>query len=352
VIPACTDNSEILLRQEVIGTMNRKSIAFGVVYAIGLGAIAVAAHAAEPLRLVRTITLGKVEGRIDHMAVDADGHRLFVAALGNNTVEVIDLSAGGVVGSIHGLHEPQGVAFVKDKGLLAVANGDDGTCRLFNADSLRPNQTFDFHSDADNARYDVDERRLYVGFGNGAIGVLDIAGMKRLADVALPAHPESCQFETKGRRIFVNVPGARQVAVIDRQRLKVVAAWPVDEAQANFPMALDEASHRLYVGCRSPAKVLVFDTESGKSVTSFRTVGDTDDLFYDQRTRRLYVCGGEGFIFVYQEQDGNHFSRLAKIPTATGARTALFVPATARLFVAVPHRGSQAAEVREYEVVR
>ncbi len=151
--------------------------------------------------------------------------------------------------------------------------------------------------------------------------------MKRLADVALPAHPESFQLETKGHRLFVNVPTARGIAVIDRTRLKVIATWPVDEAQANFPMALDETSHRLFVGCRSPAKVLVYDTDTGKPVTSFPTVGDTDDLFYDPQARRLYVCGGEGFIFVYEEQGKNHFVRLAKIPTASGARTALLAPA-------------------------
>lgn len=319
--------------------------------AIGLAVIAGTGHAAEPLHLVRTIPLPKVVGRVDHMAVEPGGRRLFVAALGNNTLEVIDLSVGKGVENIGGFQEPQGVAFLNDKGIIAVASGEDGMCRLFDAKTLRCSDTIDFQSDADNVRYDAAEKRLYVGFGSGAIGVLDMAGIKRGADVKLAAHPESFQLETKGPRIFVNVPGARQVAVIDRKRGKVVAEWPVVEAQANYPMALEEVSHRLYVGCRNPAKVLVYDTESGKSVTSFPTVGDTDDLFFDSQTRRLYVCGGEGFISVHQKGDGDRFAQLAKIPTSAGARTALFVPTTARLFVAVPHRGSQAAELREYEVV-
>ncbi len=149
--------------------MNRKWILFGVAYASGIGAMVAATLAAETLRLVRTIPLANVEGRIDHLAADVDGHRLYVAALGNNTIEVVDLSAGRVVGTIRGVHEPQGVAFLKDKKLLAVACGDDGTCRLFDADSLRLNKTFDLQSDADNVRYDADEGRLYVGFGNGAM---------------------------------------------------------------------------------------------------------------------------------------------------------------------------------------
>ena len=322
-----------------------------IVLLFNLAVITCFGHAAEPLRPVRTIPLANVVGRIDHLAADADGRRLFVAALGNNSVEIIDLTAGKVVKSVGGLHEPQGVAFLKDAGVIAVASGDDGTCRLFDSKTLRLRETIDLHSDADNVRFDPRENRLYVGFGNGGIAEIDAAKKERIADIKLSGHPESFQLEAKGSRIFVNVPDARQIAVIDRKQGKVAATWPVVEAQANFPMALDEEHHRLFVGCRSPAKVLVYDTESGKVLSSFVTVGDTDDLFYDGQLRRLYVCGGEGFIFVYQQENGGHFIKSAKVPTAAGARTALFVPAMARLFVAVPHRDQQAAELREFAVV-
>jgi YVTN family beta-propeller protein len=319
-------------------------LVFSLVTAASIG------RATEPLRLVRKIPLANVAGRIDHLAADTDGHRLFVAALGNNTVEVIDLAAGKVIESIRGLHEPQGVAFLKEAGIIAVASGGDGTCRLFDSKSFRLRNTIDLQSDADNVRFDPRENRLYVGFGMGAIADIDVASKVRVGDIKLAGHPESFQLETKGNRIFVNVPEARQVAVIDRKLGKVEATWPVAKAQANFAMALDEASHRLFIGCRSPAKVLVYDTATGKVPSSFPTVGDTDDLFYDSRVGRLYVCGGEGFIFVHQKENGDHFIQMAKIPTAAGARTALFVPTMSRLFVAVPHRGSLAAELREYEV--
>ena len=322
-----------------------------IAFLLNLMVVAGIGRAAEPLRLVRTIPLANVVGRIDHLAADTDGHRLLVAALGNNSVEVIDLGAGKVVESVGGLHEPQGVAFLKDAGVIAVASGDDGTCRLFDAKTLRLRKTIDLQSDADNVRFDPHENRLYVGFGKGAIAAIDMTNQARVADIKLSGHPESFQLETKGNRIFVNVPEARQVAVIDRQRGKIEATWPVSEAQANFPMALDEAGRRLFVGCRSPAKVLVYDAESGKVLSNFPTVGDTDDLFYDSRIRRLYVCGGEGFVFVHQKEHGDRFTKLAKIPTAAGARTALFVPTISRLFVAVPPRGSQAAELREFEVM-
>jgi YVTN family beta-propeller protein len=318
--------------------------------ALAIGMADGLADAADPLRLARTIPLGNVAGRIDHMAADPDGQQLFVAALGNNTVEVVDLKAGKVLKSISGFHEPQGVAFVKDKELIAVASGEDGKCRLIHAKSLNEIKTYQLGVDADNVRYAAMEKRLYIGFGNGAMGVIDMEAGKRLADIKLAAHPESFQLETNGPRIFVNLPSAHQISVLDRKRGEVVANWPVEMAQANFPMALDETGHRAFIGCRSPAKVLVYDTESGKSVAEFSTVGDTDDLFYDQPARRLYVCGGEGFIAVHQKREQDHFAELARIPTAAGARTALFVPSMDRLFVAVPRRGSQAAELRVYEV--
>ena len=114
-------------------------------------------------------------------------------------------------------------------------------------------------------------------------------------------------------------------------------------------MALDEANHRLFVGCRRPAKVLVYDTASGKEVMSFDIVGDTDDLFYDAARKRLYVSGGEGYVDVFQNQDANRFARIARVATAAGARTSLFVADQNRLYLAVPHRGSQKAEIRVYE---
>jgi DNA-binding beta-propeller fold protein YncE len=332
--------------------MNGKSTGWCVAVAVVLGWIVAATQAAEPLRLVETIPLAGVEGRIDHMAIDADGQRLFIAALGNNSLEVVDLAGHKVEHSIGGLYEPQGVAFLKDRALIAVANGDDGTCQLFDAKSFKLIDTNDFKVDADNVRYDPASQRLYVGFGDGSLGVIDSNERKRLADIKLSSHPESFQLESQGNRIFVNLPKSRQIAVVDRKQAAVVATWSLDAARANFPMALDERSHRLFIGCRMPSEVLVYDTESGKVVTHFSTVGDADDLFYDDRTKRLIVAGGEGFIVVHQQQDADQYSRLASIPTAAGARTALFAPDLARLYLAVTHRGSQVAELRVYEVVR
>jgi DNA-binding beta-propeller fold protein YncE len=198
-------------------------------------------------------------------------------------------------------------------------------------------------------RYDASAKRLYVGFGSGALAAIGPAEAKILGEVKLPAHPESFQLERSGSRIYVNVPNADRIAVVDRGTMKVVAAWPVVGAKSNFPMALDEPNHRLFVGCRRPAKLLLFDTTTGKALTSFDIVGDTDDLFYDAARKRLYVSGGGGYIDVFQNQEGARFTRTARIATAAGARTSLFVAEQSRLYLAVPHRGGQKAEIRVYE---
>lgn len=304
--------------------------------------------AQEPLTLTTAIELPRVDGRIDHLAFDAAGQRLFVAALGNNTVEVIDVKAGKHLKSLPGFREPQGIAALPDAKLIAVANGQgDGV--QFVGDDYRVAQAARLGDDSDNVRYDSAAKRVYVGYGSGAIAAVSPADAKLLGEAKLAGHPESFQLERSGARIFVNVPSADQIAVVDRGTMRVTATWPVRTAKANYPMALDEGNHRLIIGCRRPAKALVYDTSSGKEIAAFDIVGDTDDLFYDAARKRLYVSGGEGFVDVFQSDGANRFTRLARVPTAAGARTSLFVPDLNRLFLAVPHRGSQRAEIRVFD---
>jgi DNA-binding beta-propeller fold protein YncE len=303
----------------------------------------------EPLAFVRAVELPHVEGRIDHLAFDPASQRLYVAALGNNSVEVLDAGAGTHLKSLPGFREPQGIAVIPDIKSVAVANGKGDGVQLIGAEDYRTGSTIRLGDDADNVRYDAAAKRVYVGFGSGALAAIDPAAAKVLAQAKLAGHPESFQLERGGSRAFVNVPTAQHVAVVDRGSMKVTATWPVTSAGANYPMALDEANHRLFIGCRRPAKVLVFDMTTGKQSASFDTVGDTDDLFYDVARKRLYVTGGEGFIDVVQDQGANGFARVAHIPTAAGARTSLFVADQGRLYLAVPHRGSQKAEIRVFE---
>ncbi len=319
---------------------------------VGLTAILMMVHpwqAQEPLTLVHTIELPRVDGRIDHLAFDPATGRLFVAALGNNTVEVLDTKQGTHIRSLTGFHEPQGISIATAAKVVVVANGAGDGVQMFSADDYRPGAMVRLGDDADNVRYDAAASRIYVGYGSGALASIDPVATKVLGEVKLEGHPESFQLERSGTRAFVNVPTAGQIAVVDRASLNVVATWPLSTAKSNFPMALDEPNHRLFVGCRRPAKVLVFDTTSGKEVTSFDIVGDTDDLFYDPSRRRLYVTGGEGYADVVQDEDGSRFARIGRVTTAPGARTSLFVADQGRLYVAVPHRGNQKAAVRVFE---
>jgi DNA-binding beta-propeller fold protein YncE len=302
---------------------------------------------APPLTLVRTIDLPGVSGRIDHLAFDAASQKLFVAALGNNTLEVVDTKGGAHLESVPGFREPQGLAVLPDAKLVAVANGGGGGVQMLAAGDYHVVHTTSLGDDADNVRYDAAARTDYVGFGDGALAAIGQDG-RVLRQVKLPGHPESFQLETAGPRIYVNVPAAQQVVVVNRTDMKVASAWVLAGAQANFPMALDEAGHRLFVGCRRPAKVLVYDTTTGKQAGALDVVGDTDDMFYDAGRKWLYVVGGEGFVDVL-DAGQPVLRRVARIPTAPGARTALFVPGQGRLYLAVPRRGTQKAGVRVYE---
>jgi len=315
--------------------------------AIGLTAIGlVPMQTASPsLHAVGAVALPGIEGRFDHFSVDLENRHLFLAALGNNTVEVLDLKTNTLAKSLKGFEEPQGIKYLPDVKRVVVANGGDGTTTLIDGQTLTPAMRVKLSGDADNVRYDQKNGRVYVGYAGGALAELDNAG-KHLGDIKLAGHPESFQLEANGSRIFVNVPSAGHIAVVDRAKRSVVATWPVTQARANYPMALDEEHHRLLIGCRSPARLLVYDTTSGNVVTSVDIVGDTDDLFLDSVAHRVYIAGGEGFITVLEQTDADHYRPIDKIPTAPGARTALFVPELDRLFLAVPHRGAQRAEVR------
>ena len=313
-------------------------------------AMTVAAQDSTLLLLRQTIPLPGVEGRVDHLDVDISGKRLFVCALGNNTVEVVDLSKGERVHTISGLGAPQGVAFVPELNRLLVANDKGGVCNIYDADSFQLIGKVDFADDADNVRYDSASKRIYVAFGGGGIGIINAVDGKQVGSIKLAAHPEAFELEKQGHRIFVNVPNARHVAVVGRDKGEVIATWKTDGAFGNFPMALDEVNHRLFVGCRLPSKLIVLDTASGKTVTSVGISGDPDDLSYDRKRHRVYVICGAGKIDIIDQTDANTYKALAKINTADGARSGLFVPERDALFVAVPHRGSQQAEIRRYQI--
>ncbi|HEV2498095.1 MAG TPA: YncE family protein [Terriglobia bacterium] len=323
-------------------------------FALVLGASAAHAQKSAPLRLVQTVPLPDVHGRIDHFDADLVHQRLLMSALGNNTLEVFDLRTTKLIHVIRGLHEPQGVTYAPESNRIFVANGDDGTVRIFDGDAYKLLKTVHFPSDADDTRYDAATRQVIVGYGddgNAGLGILDGATGSLVGIIKLSGHPESFQLEAPGSRIFVNIPtAANTIAVVNRERRRTIATWTLGGAQDNFPMALDAGDHRLFITCRTPAEVLVLDTESGKVIARIPCVGHADDMWYNEAHKRIYVSGGEGFISVIEQQDVNDYRRFAQIRTAPGGRTSCFVPELNRLYLGVWGRRGQPEELRVYEI--
>jgi YVTN family beta-propeller protein len=302
---------------------------------------------AQPLTLGTKIALGDVRGRIDHMAIDPVRNRLFVAELGNDSVGVVDLAAGKVIHRIAELTEPQGVAYELSTDMLYVANGGDGSVRMYGGADFTANGRIELGDDADNIRVDAARQRLLVGYGEGAIAAIDLSQRRKIAEFALHSHPESFQRDPATGWIFVNVPKAAAIVVIDGLTGKQVATWPLKGAGGNFPMALDETRRRVLVAFRAPPRFGVFSMADGQSVANADLCGDADDVFVDAKRNRAYVSCGQGFIDVV-DLEGTDYRRLARVPTVPGARTAYFAPALDRLFLAVRATASEPAAIWVY----
>jgi DNA-binding beta-propeller fold protein YncE len=318
--------------------------AFVILAAATLSIVGAGARASDQAPILETkIVLGKVAGRIDHLGVDLSRNRLLVAELGNDSVAVVDLTKGSLFERISGLREPQGVAYAPKSDLIFVANAGDGAVDIFKADDLTPAGKVDLRSDADNIRSDGADRMI-VGYGGGALAVLDSTSGKNISSIALTVHPESFQLDPASNRIYVNLPDAHRIAVFDRTTGNEIARWGLTDAGANFPMAFDAAGSRLFVGYRSPATITAFDTRTGKLISRASSCGDADDVFYDEKRKRIYLSCGEGFLTVFDASSVG-LTEIARIRTQRGARTALFVPQLDRLFVAARTYGNDPAAI-------
>jgi hypothetical protein len=309
---------------------------------------------ARPLILSGSVPMEGVKGRFDHFA--SGQGQVFVSALGNNTVEVISIFGGTVEHTITGVPGPQGVAFSPEAGKLFVAS-EKGKLYIYDAAAFNLITTLDFPGGADNLRYDSATKRVYVGCGDdektGAIAVVDAMTNQRIDEYKIGGEPESFQLEKSGPNIYVNIPDLKQIAVINRDT-KAITRWPLTGLLMNFPMALDEADHRVFVAIREPPRLAVFDTTSGRRVALLPAVADSDDLYFDAEHKRIYMPGGEGFIDVFQMNDPDHYQLLARVPTALGGRTAGYFGRQGknmhRFFVAIPASAGHSAEMRIYTV--
>ena len=295
--------------------------------------LALPAHAAEPLVLEKTIPLHNVRGRIDHMAFDPGRKRLIVAELGNDTVDVIDVVAGVPLHRFTGLREPQGVGYAAHADVILIANAGDGSVRLFKAADFSPAGAVALGDDADNVRIDPRNGLAVIGYGGGGLALIDPTSRTKVADIRLPAHPEGFQIDPATGRAYVNIPDARQIAVVDLDARRVMATWPTKDAHGNFPMALDPTQSLLASVFRSPSVLLLLDIATGTERQKLPNCGDADDVFFDPRRPRIYVSCGAAELAVL-EHGATGWHALDPIVTASGARTSLFVPELDRLFVA------------------
>lgn len=305
---------------------------------------AIAAAQPSPLRLVATIDLPGTTGRLDHLAYAADQNLLFVAGLGADTVEVIDLKARRRLRRITGIREPQGLAYAPGLGLFVASGQGDAILRV-QGEQVRTLATG--LPDADNLRLDASADRLYAGYGN-ALAVIDARSGAVLQRLPLPGHPEA--FDIAENRIYVNVPTAGAVIVLDLASGKSIAQWPVAPARANFAMALDASSHRLFVATRRPPQLLAFATDTAQASPPVPVCGDVDDLALDATRHTLYVVCGDGHVRAMDTQDGTRAQPGQAVGTAAGARTGLWVPGLRTLFVAAPASGGRSAAILLYQV--
>jgi len=289
--------------------------------------------ASPPLILDGKIPLGQVSGRIDHLGIDVKRQRLLVAELGNNSLGVLDLAAGKVLRRIVGLSEPQGVAYVPFADSIFVANAGDGSVHVLRGEDLGPIGRIELGDDADNVRIDTTRNRVLVGYGKGALAVIDPASLSKTADIRLKAHPEGFQIDETGTEVFVNVPDAHEIVVADLAAGST-QSLPTQGAGSNFPMAIDGEAHRVLVVFRNPPILMALSSQDGHVAAKIETCGDADDVFVDRERRRVYVSCGEGAVDVLETHEAG-YRRLARVPTVPGARTSLFVPELDRLFVAV-----------------
>jgi DNA-binding beta-propeller fold protein YncE len=318
-------------------------------------ATAAAVQRDAPLVFTEAIPLENAKGRFDHFAMGAG--RLFVAALGSNAVEVINIGGRILDHTITAVPDPQGIAFSPETNKIFVASGR-GKVYIYDGKSYDQIATVDFPGGADNMRYDPATKRVYVGCGDdektGAIAMIDATTNQRLEEeYKLGGEPESFQLEKSGPNIYVNVPDPKEIVVVNRAT-KQVTHWPLKGVESNFPMALDEADHRLFIGVHVPPRLAVIDTNTGRMVVALPSVQDSDDMYFDSDRKRIYMPGGQGFIYVFQMTDPNHYRLLDKIPTSIGAKTAGYYGKQGkcfdRFYLAVPARGGQSAEVRIYTV--
>jgi hypothetical protein len=339
----------------------RKFLPVSVITLLFLGAVVLETDAQEKetLRLVQTIPMPNVKGRIDHMDVDVKGKRLFVAGLENGSLDVVDLGTGKSSKSIPGFKKTQGVAYIPSLNKVFVASGDDGMLRVFRGDTLALLHSIKLELGPNRVIYDPHTKILYVGYGGkdagkdyGEVGIIDAKTDKKLGDIKVEAHPAELLLDKSGKTLYVFVSSASKVQVVDTKKREVVATWSTS-SQRNGDGAFDEKTHRLFIGTRTPPRMITMDSNTGKEVASLPTVEGMDGVYFNAAQKRIYISGGRdndvGYIVVYQQKDADDYELIGKIPTKSGAGTSFWSPELNRFYVGAPAHGNEDAAILVFE---
>ena len=322
------------------------------------GAQLVAAQTSAPLKLATKYEMpASVKGRFDHLGIDTSGNRLFVVGEEAQQVLVFDLTSGKFIRAIKVDH-PHAVLYRDDLSRIYITDEGKGVLNIYDGKTYDLVKSVALKVDTDSIGYDPVTHYLYIDNGGDnahetftMLSVVDTTAGTKLADIKVDGDTlEAMSLEKSGDRLFLNNPAKNEVEVIDRKTNKIATVWPVKLGKGNATMALDESSHRLFVGCRSGA-IVVFDSQTGKELQALPVGKGVDDLMFDPAGKRIYATsGGTGAIDVYKETDADHYQSLGNVPSGPGAKTGLLVPQLSRLFVAVPPKGTTPAEVYVYQV--
>lgn len=322
-------------------------------------ASALLAPAAQPLVANGSTKIPGYKGDFDHFAVDVRGGRLFLAGEDGGALEVFALATGALLRSIPGFGAPHSLLFTPATNELLIVDGRK-PAQVRDATTLALKRTFRLPAGADSADFDPSTKHLWVVTGGKDVPLpycdlteIDPANGRIFRSLRFRSnHVEGIAVEANGSRIFANVADKNVIAVVDKRRGTVIATWPVTAAKQNAPIALDEATHRLFVVTRGPGMLLVVDTDTGRTVASFKAPERADQAIWDAAHRRIYVPGGEGFVGVYRQIDADRYEEMARLSTAPGAKTGILVPTLDRLYLAAsPGDARVGGSVLRYDVV-
>lgn len=337
----------------------RQSLKICMMIILVLCVLAAKAQEKLPLKLIMTTPMPGFTGDFDHFGLDLKGNRLFLASEDQKTVEVFDLPTGDRIHSIAGFGHPLTMAYLPESDRLIVTNGDTDDVALVDCKEYRIINTLKLGKGVDHGVLNPINKYFYVENGGGTEGkmhvltIIDTKSFKKVGEVAgLPGDSnEGMVIDREGKKLYVNLTGSDEVGVIDLNSRQLIARWPLPNAHVAHAIALDEPNHRLFTATRNPPQFIVFNTETGKVVTSLPCVGVNSDMSFDVARKRIYVTGSDT-ASVFEQRDADHYAHIAEVPTAYRAKSSIFVPTLKRLYVAVSSKGKPDAKMamQIYEV--